>query len=190
MVRSTLIPPPPEGVEVGDAWVVVRPMESLGGDFLLPATNTFRYNEASGPDHPVRVLQEQVVSHLERPRQIPIRMGILTTENLRFDALGPNLIAPPPNMILTQFDYESKGVLQFNTDWGFAQQVGTIAEIHLKSKVPPPDGIELRKKSLRLRRKTLITIEKAPEIPLTQEEKALWLRAFDKQARSSASKQG
>ncbi len=175
VVRGSLIPAPPLGIEVEQSWVVVRPMEWLGGNIVLPATETYRYNQQPSETNPVRILQRTVEAHQRKPIGTPIRMGLLATENLRFDALGPNLTAPPPEMKILDFDYDAKEILEFDTVWGFTRKVGSISEIRMTAEVPPPDGIEMKKKELVLHRRTLLTVEKATDSEMTGEERELLL---------------
>ncbi|MCA9435720.1 MAG: hypothetical protein KC978_08045 [Candidatus Omnitrophica bacterium] len=175
VVRETLVPIPPDQVNPGEVWVVRRPLSALGGDFVLPATETFQFNEEATPQNPLRTLQKTVVASLEEPKTVAIRMGMTATPNLVFDALGPNITAPPPPMKIARFDYDSKGVLEFNTDWGFPQRVGSISNIVMESEVPPPDGIEMKRKMLVLVRQTLTTLERVEPIPLSEDQEELFL---------------
>lgn len=173
VVLESLAPHPPAGVEVGQSWALLRPMEALGGDLTLPATETFRYNEPAAPDRPIRTLQKTIEARLEKPISLPIRLGMLAVGNLSYDALGPNLIAPPPPMKVVDFRLDSRGVIEFDVGWGFTRTSGSMANLHLECEIPPPDGTAMRKKTLQFARQTLVNIQKSPDLMLTEEERAL-----------------
>jgi hypothetical protein len=174
-VRETWMRYPPEPLKVGMNWSEDRTIRVFGDRVILPASQTYTLESLPpAPDQPL-VLSIKSALQSSKVRRYPIPIGFGALPLLRFDALGPDLNAPPPDIRIKTFAISSKGEVEYRLDWHFLSRKETHDWISIVMEVPRPDGLEMDPKELRLDRVTKTTVIHRPPPPISEEARSIWI---------------
>ena len=161
-VRETWVNLPPSSAEVGFTWQEMRPLEMLSGGVSIPATRTHELvSIPATAGEPVRI-HTVVRAALTDPIGIPSRLGTHLPENLRVDALGPDLQKPPPPTRILSFVAEGTHEAQYRQDWGFLSGKTATSRVIATMEVPESDGQIRYRKELSFQRVSRIEVRKVP----------------------------
>lgn len=174
-IRDTWMRRPPTPVQVGLSWIEDRSIRILSDRIVLPASQTFVAEsiptEATGPV----ILNLRQTFESSRPRRFPIPVGFGVPPNLKFDAIGPDIETPPPDMRIESVAFSVKGKVAYNFFWGFLESKETEEWIAVSMKVPQPDGLQLDLKNIMMDRRTKMTVRRLPTPSLDEDARGILL---------------
>jgi hypothetical protein len=176
-VRETWVTLPPRSVGAGFTWQETRPLRMLSGAASIPATRT--HGLVSIPKtagEPMRI-QTAVTAALTDPVGVPSRLGVHVPYNLRIDALGSDLLKPPPTTRIVSFAAEATQETQYRPDWGFLAGRSATARVGATLEVPESDGQIRYRKEMFFRRETRVEVDKVPLPEMNEDARFILLGA-------------
>jgi hypothetical protein len=160
---------PPEPLQVGMKWIEDRPFRLWASRLTIPASQTYEVTALpQATNRPVSISFSRSLQVM-RPRRIPIPVGNQIPPMLRFDALGPDIDALPPDLTIASLSLNSKGTVEYRLDRGFLASKQIQDQIDIQMEVPLPDGQETRKKGLRMDRATNLSVTLIPAGKFSEE---------------------
>ncbi len=168
-LRETWIRLPDRPLTVGVEWLEDRPARVLSDRIVVPASQTYTVKAAPlSPEEPV-ILEFHRAIDSRRPRRFPIPLGFGTPMNLRYNAIGPDLLAPPAELLILSLSISSKGNLEYRRDWQYLSRKETHDWIGITMEVPRPDGTEVLTKKLLFDRVIRTTVKRLPRSTISPE---------------------
>ncbi len=164
---------PPEPLSVGKKWLEDRPFRLWPGRLTIPASQTYEVKTMpTGPNRTVSLSLSRTLQ-TTHPWRIPIPLGGQVLPVLRFDALGPDINAPPPDLKITSLTANTNGTMEYRLDRGFLTSKRTREGIRIQMEVPPVDGTMMTRKRLWMDRATSITVTYHPAEKFSEEARLI-----------------
>jgi hypothetical protein len=152
-----------------------RPIRVLSDRIVLPASQTYVLKALPSSHGQPALMEFGRLLQSTQTRKYPIQVGKSGAPNLQFDALGPDIYSPPPDLRIESFAIESSGQVEYSMEWCFISKKESRDKIHLALKIPQPDGLQTYPKSLSLNRITRTTVTRTPLPPISAEAKEILL---------------
>lgn len=166
---------PPSPATVGKKWAEDRPFRLFANRITIPASQTYEVKQApSGPTQMTILALERTIKNTPI-RQIPVPMGSMVAPSLRFDALGPDVNALPPDTRILSFTASTQGTVEYQMERGFLSRKETHDWVSVEMEVPQPDGLERVRKTLLFDRKIAIGVTCHPCGNLSEEARMILL---------------
>jgi len=171
--RDTWMHRPPEPLQIGMKWAEDRPFHLWANRLTIPASQTYEV-KALPPvrNSPVSLSLFRTLQ-INLPRRIPIPVGSQALPVLRFDALGSDIQAPPPDLTISFLSLTTQGIVGYRLDRGFLESKQTRDRIDVQMAVPLPDGQEMLDKRMRVDRTTNITVTYYPAGKFSEEARLI-----------------
>ncbi|MCG3195993.1 MAG: hypothetical protein GHCLOJNM_00464 [bacterium] len=172
-LRETWIELPERPLAPGLQWREDRPARILSDRIVVPASQTYSVQAVpEGDDQPAVLAFERAIDS-RRPRRFPIPIGSSTPLSLRYNAIGPDLLAPPQELLILSLSISSKGNLEYRRDWKYMSHKETRDWIGVTMEVPRPDGTEVLTKKLLFDRVIRTTVERRTGSELSEEARGI-----------------
>lgn len=174
-IRSLWIEGLVDSWKVGDTWSGSEPLRALADLFLVPASST--YTVLAIPDKPdgALILSRRLSTSSQARVSIPPRIGYAVPDNLRVDALGPNLFALPPSARFENWIVDSTETIRYRPDWRLPEEKKGNATISFEASLPRVDGPRRYGRSCKLSRNWSITVRPTRDIELGTDARYLLL---------------
>lgn len=166
---------PPSPANVGLKWAEDRPFRLFANRITIPASQTYEVTQGvSGPNQTLALSLERAIRNTPI-RQIPVPVGSQVAPSLRYDALGPDVNALPPDVRIMSLAASTQGTVEYRMDRGYISRKETHDWISMEMEVPQPDGLKRVRKTLLFDRKISVGVTFHPYTGLSDEARLILL---------------